>query len=784
MRVLGLLLFLTFIAVPRLHAANCGGATVCKCGDKVVQDYVMAADLGPCLLTHGLVIGNGVTLDGNGHQILGPGGAIETYGVYLNGSTGAVVTDVVVTGFLRGIRLANAQGNQILESETVQNGNFTTHVGYGIDMASGARNNLLQDNLIHNNADEGIHFGSGSGGNVFVGNTVYDNHIENIYFISSHNNTILNNTTRLGQTGVYVKDSTGNVFQDNTFQDKIVHIRGDSYNNQFINNTLLNTGFHFQVYTSDTPFRYPHDNVVKGGRITNASGICLRFSSSWDNVISDTILGGCKTDIVMNSDQAQSRNTVVNVGFSSSKVQLDGESALTVGWRLNLHVQDSDAKPLEAARVIATDANNRALFDVMTDRDGNAPSQTVISYVKTNATQTVFTPIALETKKNGFQTENRQVTLTNSAALTITLLPVELPSNSPPIAEAGDNQTVLLTDIVSFDGSRSSDPDCDPLTYTWNFGDGKTASGVSVSHTYKAAGVYTVMLTVSDGQLTSSDTMTVTVTSPSPSNSPPVADAGFDQTINVGRQLLLDGSGSMDPDKDPLSYSWDFGDGDMGSGIQVSHAYTVPGLYTATLTVTDGQLSTSDSVTITVIAAGEAGSIVDVFDRPDSSVLGNGWSEVFGNLVIDQQELRNAALKGTAIAVLPELMGSTQRAAADFVSVDNNPAPRFGIILRYQDPLNYYLLYRQAGGTSALRIAKVIDGKEKILASSSIANPTRNRFFHLSGAINGSTLTLEVDGTKRLVVSDATFPDGSPGISLGSSAAVSYRADNYSANVQ
>jgi glucose/arabinose dehydrogenase/PKD repeat protein len=65
---------------------------------------------------------------------------------------------------------------------------------------------------------------------------------------------------------------------------------------------------------------------------------------------------------------------------------------------------------------------------------------------------------------------------------------------------------------VSFSGLGSTDPDADPLTYTWSFGDGNTGSGATTSHTYEANGVYTATLTVSDGQGgTANTSRTVTV---------------------------------------------------------------------------------------------------------------------------------------------------------------------------------------------------------------------------------------------------------------------------------
>lgn len=70
--------------------------------------------------------------------------------------------------------------------------------------------------------------------------------------------------------------------------------------------------------------------------------------------------------------------------------------------------------------------------------------------------------------------------------------------NRAPAAAIGvDCRSLTCT----FDGSASSDPDGDLLTYAWSLGDGTSAEGVLVEHTYEAAGVYTVALNVSDGAL-------------------------------------------------------------------------------------------------------------------------------------------------------------------------------------------------------------------------------------------------------------------------------------------
>ena len=71
------------------------------------------------------------------------------------------------------------------------------------------------------------------------------------------------------------------------------------------------------------------------------------------------------------------------------------------------------------------------------------------------------------------------------------------PGNNAPTARFTSSTTGLT---VSVNGTTSNDPDCDPLTYSWAFGDGGTASGATASRTYAAAGTYTVTLTVNDGR--------------------------------------------------------------------------------------------------------------------------------------------------------------------------------------------------------------------------------------------------------------------------------------------
>lgn len=72
-------------------------------------------------------------------------------------------------------------------------------------------------------------------------------------------------------------------------------------------------------------------------------------------------------------------------------------------------------------------------------------------------------------------------------------------ANRAPVVDTGGPYSGVPNVPIQFDGTASSDPDGDPLTFVWTFGDGKSATGPTPAHTYTAAGVYSVGLNVSDG---------------------------------------------------------------------------------------------------------------------------------------------------------------------------------------------------------------------------------------------------------------------------------------------
>ena len=193
----------------------------------------------------------------------------------------------------------------------------------------------------------------------------------------------------------------------------------------------------------------------------------------------------------------------------------------------------------------------------------------------------------------------------DSAADTVTISTV----NSAPVADAGTDQTALVTDTVTLDGSGSIDVDGDALTFSWSLttpsGSAATLSNPSVvkpSFMIDLPGTYTAQLIVNDTTVNSAPDMVIVSTT----NSAPVADAGADQSALVGNTVTLDGSGSTDADGDALSYSWSL-TVPAGSAASLSDTTVVnpvfnidvPGTYIAQLIVNDTAVNSApDTVNV------------------------------------------------------------------------------------------------------------------------------------------------------------------------------------------
>ena len=239
-----------------------------------------------------------------------------------------------------------------------------------------------------------------------------------------------------------------------------------------------------------------------------------------------------------------------------------------------------------------------------------------------NTTNPTFTaPSATETLKFSLTVSDGPNSVTDSVTIVV---------SGMPIADAGPAQKVARNSTVTLDGSGSTDPDGDTISYSWVQTSGNTvnlSSAIIANPTFTAPDVsedLVFTLTVTAGGLSSTDTVTVTV------SQPPVANAGTDQRVAPSSTISLDGSGSSDPDGETLSYSWEKPTGSsvtLSDSSTESPTFTAPataGSLTFTLTVTAGGLSSTDDVTVTVSTAPTANAGNDQAVALSSSVTLNG----------------------------------------------------------------------------------------------------------------------------------------------------------------
>ena len=304
--------------------------------------------------------------------------------------------------------------------------------------------------------------------------------------------------------------------------------------------------------------------------------------------------------------------------FADSGQQILGGSELEVlesysialssdltGWLIVVENEHQTERiPAAVGVICASDAN-----DIDT-RILNEQEQTVIKNVvqqfitirniqKTNITQIINIINNITNQTGGNQTGNQTDGGDGNETLTVT-------ATWEPIGIGPGN----ITDTFAF--RATVEGGTEPYTYEWDFGDGQTATGQNVQHTYENAQdqrEYNATVTVTDaaGQ-TASDTTEVHTTRPG--GIEPLRVNAYWDTTDGGTapatySLEADASGGsdVDPNRD-YTFQWDFGDGQTSAptgNCCEFHTYEKPGQYTATVTVTDDSGQTaSDSTTFGV----------------------------------------------------------------------------------------------------------------------------------------------------------------------------------------
>ena len=242
---------------------------------------------------------------------------------------------------------------------------------------------------------------------------------------------------------------------------------------------------------------------------------------------------------------------------------------------------------------------------------------------------------------------------------------VEFPGTPPEAVIKVNQQTGLIPFTVQFDGSQSTDPGGKILQYRWSFGDGTSASGKKVSHTYTQKGTFIASLSVVDSDFRVGTAEVEIVAS----TGEPFASIEASATQGmIPLTVIFDASASKDVDGEIVSYNWNFGDGASDEGVSVTHIYEGGGQFEASLTVVDND-GKSDTATLEIsvyqkpfasfTATPEFGvaPLVVSFDASESNDVDGTiknyiWDYGDGTTGMSKKENHTYSTPGTFLAVL------------------------------------------------------------------------------------------------------------------------------------
>lgn len=337
-------------------------------------------------------------------------------------------------------------------------------------------------------------------------------------------------------------------------------------------------------------------------------------------------------------DGADSERAVVDHVYSRpgtyvGRLTLTDDSGLENGVTTREFSAVVEPRPNEVPQAIAG-ADQAVIVGQVVDFDGGASSDSdgsLVSYhwdfgngksaIGQKRSIAYFSPgtyeVELTVTDNSRQENNR-------ASDVLTVVVTDRP-NTTPVARVDEDRPAAINEPIDFVAGKSDDTDGNIISYLWDFGDGAKASGREVVHQYSQSGTYVARLSIQDDSGLDNNSATskriITV------NEPPIADAGPDQLVTAS-QVVFDATGSSDSDGVIISYLWDFGDGDTGSGARIAHAYRNPGTYTVDLKVIDGsgtiRNDASDRMTVVVNALPVADAGFDMVTAPGELVTFDG----------------------------------------------------------------------------------------------------------------------------------------------------------------
>ncbi len=356
----------------------------------------------------------------------------------------------------------------------------------------------------------------------------------------------------------------------------------------------------FGSYSNATEYTFEIGWTIEATADVELAG--FRIYDLQENKICETT-NPSATTLTCTADIPGAEETFTLVSYSTAGIESDPSDPFTIIFE--------EASPLNAILNLTTTEGSLAVdFDATAStgaitqytwnfNDGSPLDTDAITSHTFAAAGTYTVSLAIQDASGTTVSASREITLSQAQG-----------TNQTPTASLVVTSSVIgdapLT--VAFDAGASSDPEDATLAYSWDFGDGTTASGSKLaSHQYTTAGTYTATVTVTDNQgagdsATSQPILVSEGTAGSATPTALIATAGKTSGI-APLPVTFNGSGSTPSEQTGTitAFSWNFGDGSTGSGMEIQHTFTDPGTYTVRLTITDS--NGKQAVATTTLAA-------------------------------------------------------------------------------------------------------------------------------------------------------------------------------------
>ena len=505
--------------------------------------------------------------------------------------------------------LNNARGIYLLKSNgiTVSKNSAASSVEYGIAL-QGSTGNTISENTASDN-QRGVYFGT-SDDNVLSSNTVQNNSVFGIFLCGlSDRNSVYNNY--FNNTIMTIRNGIGNSYS--TTKTAGANIVGGPYIGGNFWGKPDGTGFSQTAVDND------------GDGISDSAYKNIEGSTNSDNLplVITSIPPDPQLPVVDFSSNVTSGNAPLNIAFTDTSTGSptawnwsfgDGTANSTVqnpthnysaagSYTVTLTVSNSTGSntktktnyitvtaPITPIPPVASfssnvTSGNAPLNIAFTDTSTGSPTAWNWSFGDGTANSTVQNPTHTYSTAGNYTV---MLTASNSTGSNTTTKPNYVTVTAPttpilPVASFSSNVTSGNAPLnVAFTDTSTGTP----TAWNWSFGDGTANSTVkNPTHTYSAAGNYTVTLTVinSTGSNTTIKPDYIKVITPTPI--PPVAS--FSSNVTSGT-APLNVAFTDTSTRTPTAWNWSFGDGTANSTVKnPTHTYSAAGNYTVTLTATN-----------------------------------------------------------------------------------------------------------------------------------------------------------------------------------------------------